>query len=313
MAALIPDDIDFSEYERETDCKAKVRPASVFSDELDAAFTPRTSGQRRSTMRSTNLRNAIEFRPGEVSVWAGYNGHRKSMFTGQVAMDMCADDQPTLVMSLEMPPRETLKRMCMQACAVEVPRVDDRRAFMRWTDGRLWLFDHVGGLTPSKCMAVCRYFAEKHSGAHVFIDSFMKVCASEESMDAQKAMVGDLCDVAKETGLHLHLIAHCRKPSGGAEDKPPTKYDIKGSGAITDQPHNVLLIWDNKPKRAEFEKPPEKQDPKYHDQHDAVITLDKQRNGRVEGRFGMWFDDASLRFCDYRGANPEPMFDVEAA
>ena len=36
MAFLSPDEIDFSAYERETECKVKVRPASMFADELDA-------------------------------------------------------------------------------------------------------------------------------------------------------------------------------------------------------------------------------------------------------------------------------------
>jgi len=61
MAYLSPDDIDFAAYERDTECKVKVRPASVFAEELDAEFTPRTT-TRKSIMWSTKLRNAIEFR-----------------------------------------------------------------------------------------------------------------------------------------------------------------------------------------------------------------------------------------------------------
>ena len=94
----------------------------------------------------------------------------------------------------------------MQACAVNVPGPQQRREFMAWTDDRLWLFDHVGRLTPRKCLAVCRYFADQLQGRHVFVDSFMKVCESEESMDEQKQLIGDMCDLAKETGLHLHVV-----------------------------------------------------------------------------------------------------------
>lgn len=308
MAHLIDDEIDFGAYEQATEFKAKVRSASAFADELDAEFSPRAGG-KRIVMFTTKLRNALEFREGEVTVYAGFNGHRKSTFTGQVCLDLIAQRERSLVISLEMPPRKTLARMARQACAIDVPGPDRRREFMRWTDGRLWLFDHVGRLTPGKCLGVARYFANDLQGKHVFIDSFMKVCESEESLDEQKAMVGNLCDLAKETGLHIHLVAHCRKPNGGSEDRPPTKYDIKGSGAISDQCHNVLMVWENKAKRAEADK----REPRAEviAGPDAMVVIEKQRNGEVEGKFAMAIDARSMRFCDDAHCAVDP-YDMEA-
>lgn len=296
MAGLIPDSMDFSAYMRDTECQVKVRAASVFADEYEAEFGPK-SRERRSVMFSTKLRNAIEFRPGEVTCWAGYNGHRKSMFTGQVALDLCAQREGVLAISLEMLPRKTLGRMARQALAVDIPTRDRWAQFMRWTDGRLWLFDHVGRLQPAMCLAVCRYFAEELKGRHVFVDSLMRVCQSEESLDEQKQLVGDLCDVAKETGLHVHLVAHCKKPQGAeAESRPPSKYDIRGSSAISDQSHNVVLVWANKAKQTESERKEPR--PEVMAGPDAVVAIDKQRNGSVEGKFGLYFDARSLRFVD---------------
>jgi|JI10StandDraft_1071094.scaffolds.fasta_scaffold183266_3 twinkle protein len=300
MAQFIPDDIDFTAYERDTECKAKVRRASDFSEDLDAEFEPR-SGQRKASMFSTKLRDAIEFRPGEVTCWAGFNGHRKSMFTGQVALDLCVQRERTLIVSLEMKPRKTLARICRQAAARAVPTVDERRQFMRWTDDRLWLFDHEGRLLPDRAIAVCRYFAKELHGRHVVIDSLMKVVQSEESLDEQKRMVGDLCDIAKETDLHVHLVAHCKKPAGMGEDKPPTKYDIRGSAAISDQCSNVILVWQDKAKRAKQTAAHLTGSPTEADllnRWDAILAIDKQRNGEVEGKFGLFFDDTSLRFTD---------------
>ena len=302
MAQFIPDDIDFSAYERDTECKAKVRRASAFSDELDTEFLPRT-GSRRSSMFSTKLRDVIEFRPGEVTCWAGFNGHRKSMFTGQVALDLCVQRERTLIVSLEMKPRKTLARMCRQAAARAVPTIDERRHFMRWTDDKLWLFDHEGRLLPDRAIAVCRYFGKELQGRHVVIDSLMKVVQSEESMDEQKRMVGDLCDIAKETDLHVHLVAHCKKPAGVGEDKPPTKYDIRGSAAISDQCSNVILVWQDKAKRAKLTSAHASGQPvetELVNRWDHILAIDKQRNGEVEGKFGLYFDDESLRFMDSR-------------
>lgn len=304
MASFIHDHIDFSAYEQATDFKAKVRPASAWLDGLVAQFQPRSEGQRSPSMQSTKLRRAIEFRPGEVTVWAGYNGHRKSMLTGQVALDLIAQEQRVLIVSLEMPPEATLSRMAQQAICSDMPQPDRLRQFMRWTDDRLWMFNHVGRLTPAKALALSRYFAAELSGQHVFIDSFMKVCESEERMDEQKAMVGNLCDVAKETGMHLHLVAHCRKPTSGDENRLPTKSDIKGSGAITDQSHNVLLVWENKAKRAEADRRDPR--PDVMAGPDGLVIIDKQRNGKVEGKFQLWFDPRTLRFVDGRLEDPRP-------
>ena len=48
------------------------------------------------------------------------------------------------------------------------------------------------------------------------------------------------------------------------------------------------------------------------DKPDAIVSIEKQRNGAFEGRFGFWFDDRSLRFCDSYMAPVEP-YPMEAA
>jgi twinkle protein len=96
-----------------------------------------------------------------------------------------------------------------------------------------------------------RYFSEELHGTQVVVDSMMMVCESEESLDEQKQFTTDLVRVAQETGLHVHLVAHCKKPLD--ESKPPTKYDIRGSSAISDQVQNIVMVWANKAKKAAIE------------------------------------------------------------
>ena len=164
----------------------------------------------------------------------------------------------------------------------------------------------IGRLNPKRCLALCRYFADELKGRHVFIDSMMKVCESEESLDEQKQLVGDLCNLGQETGLHLHLIAHCKKPGADGESRPPTKYDIRGSSAISDQSANIVTVWMNKAKRAETEKPVELQNRDITSKPMHIVTVEKQRNGAFEGRAKLWFDEASMRFCDDRLSPVEP-------
>lgn len=304
MAQLLPDDIDFGAYMRETNPKVKVRPASSFADDVAALFEPKKDTKRQPHMFSTKLRTAIDFRPGEVTCWAGYSGHRKSMFTGQVALDLCVQKLPVLVASFEMLPARTIGRMVRQAFAVAQPARASIEAFHRWSDGRLWIFDHFGRIGAPECAAVCRYFAEELDGAHVFIDSMMMVCNSEEHLDEQKQLMTDLVRLGQETGLHIHLVAHAKKPASGDESKPPTKYDVRGSAAITDQAHNVVTVWANKAKQAALQK--FAGDEEALAKPDALVTIEKQRNGEFEGRFQLWFDDASMRFVNDRTSPVEP-------
>lgn len=303
MAELIADTLDFAQYMRSTDPAVKVRRASAFLDDLIAEFRP-SDGASKPHMFSTKLRDMIEFRPGEITCWAGYNGHRKSMFTGQVALDLCAQNERTLLASFEMQPSRSLARMARQAFGKAYPVGDELRAFGKWSDGRLWIFDHLGRITPDACIAVCRYFAAELRGQHVFIDSMMMVCASEESLDEQKQFVTDLVRLAQETGLHIHLVTHCRKPQSGGDERMPSKYDLRGSAAISDQAHNVVMVWANKAKQAKLDKDPN--DMEALSQPDAVVEIAKQRNGEFEGKAALWFHRPSMRFADDRSSRIEP-------
>jgi twinkle protein len=297
MARVIEaDEIDFSLYEQQTEAKVKVRQASAFLDDLRLEFAIKDDAKAEPSMTSTKLRAVLHFRPGELTCWTGYNGHRKSMFAGQVALDLIAGGHRVLVASFEMSPSRTLARMARQAAGKRYPSPSWLDSFARWTDGRLWLFDHMGRINPSMCMAVCRYFADELKGQHVFIDSMMMVCGSEEHMDEQKQFITDLCRLAQETGLHVHLITHCRKPQAGGEDKAPSKYDMRGAAAISDQASNVVTVWMNKAKRAALEAHPG--DEEWISKPDALIGVEKQRNGSWEGKAMLWFDELSFRFLD---------------
>lgn len=299
MAEILTDLVDFEGYEDVID-RYLLRKASSYLEKIQDSFEHK-DGQVPG-MFSTKLRGGIEFRQGELTCWAGYNGHRKSMFTGQVALDLVAQKRRVLMASFEMQPERTLARMARQAWGSARPARTELATFASWTDGKLWLFDHIGRITPSKMLAMCRYFADEKMGHHVVIDSMMMVCGSEESMDEQKQFITDLVRMAQETELHVHLVTHCRKPQNG-EDKPPTKYDLRGSAAISDQAHNVITVWANKAKKAKGEGV---YDPSSSGEPDALVTVEKQRNGRWEGRCKLWFDELSLRFLDEHSSSIRP-------
>lgn len=300
---LIADTIDLSAYMDTPDFRAKVRSAADFREGTKKSLRPPEQVERHPEMLIPNAHNTIEFRPGEVTAWVGYNGHRKSMFTSQVALDMAVQDQRVLIVSLEMSPNDTMARMTRQATGVAFPSVSMIDRFHDWTDGRMWLFDHVGTLSVDHSMALCRYFRDQLDGRHVFLDSMMMICTSEERLDEQKKFSTGLIRLAQESGLHVHVITHCRKPMNG-DGKVPNRYDIRGSGAISDQSNNVIAVWMNKAKYETLETNPNDMDA--HSEPCAVVKCDKQRGGKWEGKLKLWNDPRSLRFCEDRTSEVRP-------
>lgn len=315
MAELItPDEIDFAFYERETDAQQKVKPAAMWVQELiDRIRSP--IAQKRAVMPWRKTHALVQFRPGEMTVWGGANGNGKSLVTGQVALSLCSQGEKVCIASFEMKPMKTLERMGRQWSTFNVSDpafYGDERAkaqfldlyeqFRDWTDGKLWLYDQQGTVTAAQVCAVVRYCAKEKGITHFFIDSLMKCVGAEDDYNGQKMFVDELTAIARDHNIHVHLVHHIRKPTD--ESHKPTKYDYKGTGAITDQVDNVISVWRNKAKERKREANAMLSDT----EPDALLICDKQRNGEWEGNIGLWFDPGSLQYLGACGDEPLSLY-----
>lgn len=301
MAAVIdPDDIDFAKYLVETEAKQKVKPAKVFvEDMLHWMYTP--SLEQKAYLPWDKVQDQFAFRQGEVTLWAGINGHGKSLVTGQAGLSLMGQGQRVCIASFEMKPRKTLERMSRQFSGMAPARLGDDpilidgykdvvRQFADWTDGRLWIYDQLGTTDPETMVSVTRYCAKELRIQHMFIDSLMKCVKGEDDYNGQKYLVDELCSIAKDHDMHIHLIHHIKKLS--SEDQVPGKFDAKGSGAVTDQVDNMLIHWRNKAKESAI-KCGESFDAS---EPDAVLRCAKQRNGEDEPIINLWFDRDTQQF-----------------
>jgi twinkle protein len=164
------------------------------------------------------------------------------------------------------------------------------RQFADWTDGRLWIYDQLGTTDPQTMVSVTRYCAKELGIQHMFIDSLMKCVKGEDDYNGQKYLVDELCSIAKDHDMHIHLIHHIKKLS--SEDQVPGKFDAKGSGAVTDQVDNMLIHWRNKAKEDAI-KCGESFDAS---EPDAVLRCAKQRNGEDEPIISLWYDRDTQQF-----------------
>ena len=112
-AIIREDQIDFALYEHETEAKQKVKPASMWIQELiDRLRNP--VKQPRALMPWRKTHKLMQFRPGEVTVWGGANGSGKSLVTGQIALSLCTQGEKVCIASFEMKPLKSLERMGRQ-------------------------------------------------------------------------------------------------------------------------------------------------------------------------------------------------------
>jgi twinkle protein len=286
---LIPDTIDWAQYMDEPE-QHNVRPASDWLDDTIESFYPTSTAPKHPTMLWEKTKDKVQFRPGEVSLWAGVNGHGKSLVLSQVVLDLCYQGVPTMVASFEMKPVMQMNRMSRQAYAGRSPTPEFLRKMSAWTNGRLWIYDHVGAVEWRKLIAVMRY-AIKHFDIRQFVvDSLMKCVKGEDDYNAQKDFINEVCAFAQANGVHVHIVHHVKK--GESEHKAPGKFDVKGSGAITDQVDNVFIVWRNK--KAEAEN---------NGEATCVVACEKQRNGEFEGKFLFWFDLESNQFLEAGGTH----------
>lgn len=287
------DDIDFALYMDQSDHDHKVKSANHYADDLVGHFWAENP-VIGSSLGFSRVSHLLRFRPHEVTIWAGYSGHGKSLLLGQSVIGFVMQGEPCCIASMEMRPVVTLARMARQAATNSKPGEDFLRGFCEAIDAGLFLYDHQGTVEHNKLIAVIKYASEVKKCRHFVIDSLMKCGIPEDDYNGQKRFVDLLCTVARDTGIHVHLVAHSRK--GKDELKPPSKSDILGSSSIANQADNILIVWRNKEKEAAIDDGKDA-----HADHDALLCCQKQRNGEWEGTLPLWFDAASQQMMETQG------------
>lgn len=295
-----PDAVDFGKYLKSSDLDKKVREATSLIEEFrDEFVNPVQDVAQKMPWPKTH--EGFGFRPGEVTVYAGGNGGGKSMITGQIALGLIRQGQKVMIASFEMKPKRTLYRMLRQFAGenIDAPRFSGREKYIlelvdrlqTFSFDKLWLYDQQGTVTSQQVIAVSRYSAVELGVQHIFIDSLMKCVSGEDDYNAQKAFVDELTSLARDHGVHIHLIHHIRKLQ--SEEIQPNKNDIKGSGSITDQVDNVLMVWRNKKKEHAAQVGTIDQS-----MPDAMLMCEKQRNGEAEDWYSLWYHKASQQFVE---------------
>lgn len=308
---MIPDDMDFTLWERETHAQRNVKSAGEWVDALihklrNPDRTPKVFLPWEKT------HGLFHFRPGEVTLWSGQNGHGKTGLVSQVQLSLMGQGQRVAEASFEMMPMVLMELMGRMYCGTNPysPEYQDDSGvealvqlyseFRDWLTGRFWLYNQQGTADVSNVLGMARYCVKELDCQHIVIDNLAKCVADEDDHNGQKRFVDELCALARDNRCHIHLVHHTRKPAN--ENHIPDKHDNKGSGAITDQVDNVMIVWRNKPKeddvKAKGDRSSKATEP------DAYLLCRKQRNGDEEPTIQLWFDKDSKQFLGSPGEAP---------
>jgi twinkle protein len=293
-------DIDIEAYYEPREMSRKVRDVIHYQGDFESLIA--APQKRGITLPWSKSWDEFEFRPGEVTIWAGSNGSGKSMLTTQVALSLCKQDQKVVIASFEMTPVRTFERIAQQFYAKNF-RAPQFGSLDAWFDKnrirmvnalnkKMYLYDQQGSTSPREVIAMARYSAIEVKCQHIIIDNLMKCVAGEDDYNGQKIFVDWLTAIARDHQIHIHLVHHIRK--GGSEEDRPNKMDIKGSSSITDQVDNVFIVWRNRKKENMLKDGKTVSE----DVPDMLLMCEKQRNGAAEERYKLWFHRDSLQYLE---------------
>jgi KaiC/GvpD/RAD55 family RecA-like ATPase len=184
--------------------------------------------------------STVRFYPGGVTIWSGFPGAGKTTLLRQLVCFYLQRDIGTFTASLEEHPEDQLNRLIETAAGTGEPNAHQAQWFIDQFATKLRVWAKVGLTQHRKLLGVIRQLASQGLISQVVIDSLMKLDVSSDDIEEQRQFVNLLDATAKQTGCHIHLVAHPKKPSKA--DDEPDQHDVAGAKEIAGIADNVLFV-----------------------------------------------------------------------
>jgi len=288
----------------------ELRNASEFADDIWAEYTRIDDGM---VLPWPKTHEKIKLRGGELSIWAGINGHGKSSVVGQVVAYQAIAGHRCCVASMEWRTPLWLARMGRQVAACARPsRAFSNHIASSYRD-TLWTFNVTGAAKAARILEVFAYARKRYRIELFVVDNLSKCGFDDDDYSGEKRFVEALADFARVNDCHIGLVTHMRKSE--SEDAPSGKMGVKGSGGITNMAATVFEIWRNKARERAVTRAAqpgaaplaEKYQPSGECGADTMLMVLKQNATGVEPSVRLWFDPASTQFLSGADQRPRPM------
>jgi hypothetical protein len=252
------------------------------------------------------------FRGGEVTVWSGDNGSGKTTALCGVIAEAAEqyildpyDDRtgPVFVYSGEMRASKVRywTELVMAGAHNVVGRFSERtqtayseipegvKSRMReWYRGSVKLYDIPGGTNEDNLFERAEFCFQRYGARTFLFDNLMILTmdADERNEYRRQAQFVRRCkDFAVKYDVHVHLVAHNRKPQDANE--PPGKAAVKGAQEITNLVDNAGAFW----------RVPRKLRTGEYEGTDTLLCWFKSRETGELANIRLVFDGRSKRFA----------------
>ena len=252
------------------------------------------------------------YRAGELTIWTGVNGSGKSTFILQEALESVEEEGKVALITGEMQPGITRYILELQAAGTdnieaEFDSVRDELKYYtpkeikgrirEWAEGEMKIYKNFEGLEVDKIRNKMTGAVRRYGCFSFVVDNLMKVnykCSYQEKWNKQSQFVDWCKDFAQRYGVHVHVVAHPRKPKGDVV----TKEDVAGLYEVTNIADNVICVHrTNKSKILKALKI-EKKETK------GALEIWKNRMlGKEDKIIPLMFDESCRRFWQYGQEN----------
>jgi twinkle protein len=130
-------------------------------------------------------------------------------------------------------------RLAQTAAGTGEPNAHQVQWFIDQFGERLRIWAKVGLAKSRDLLAVSRKLAAE-GVTHVVIDSLMKLDISSQDFEAQRNFANLVAATAQQTGCHIHLVAHPKKPKDANDD--PDLNDVAGAKELGGIADNVIFV-----------------------------------------------------------------------
>lgn len=193
----------------------------------------------------------LRFFPGGYSVWSGNPGNGKTTILRQLACHLLRapnqsqpfDGPGVFVCSLEEDPGDVLIRHAQVAVGTENLDANSLQWCLDAWERRLKLWNYrpiEADARYMRILAAIRVMAREHGVRHAIIDSLMCLDVPVNDLEAQRNFAVNLARTCAVAGVHVHLVAHPRKPA--QRDQELDIADVAGSADIGRRADNVLFV-----------------------------------------------------------------------
>jgi twinkle protein len=222
---------------------------NVASDTLLDAF--RRQQLNYSTAPFDPIGEKLRFFPGGFSIWSGFPGAGKTTLLRQLACHLMRSPDPkepmagasVFVCSMEELPGDVLIRHAMVACGREdISSVGLQWCLDVWQNKlNLWNYRPIeSDAEHQKILAAIRVLARERNVRHAIIDSLMCLDVASNDYEAQRNFAGALARTCHASGVHVHLVAHPRKPQQNNQRLDLS--EVAGSADLGRKADNVLFV-----------------------------------------------------------------------